>query len=88
MSQTEKLTFLDEVESINKEAQRLVDEEDVFTNIVLSHSGYSVEQEIARRVGPKVSIVVGAHSHTLLYPGKIMLLLLINFLFILEFNYF
>lgn len=60
---------MDEIDSINKEAKRLVDEEGVFTNIVISHSGYERELNIAAHVGPKVSLIVGGHSHSLLYNG-------------------
>lgn len=62
---------MDEVESINAEAQRLIrDVPDLFTIIVLSHCGYDVEQKIAKNVGPKISLIVGGHSHSLLYNGK------------------
>ncbi|RZC39648.1 uncharacterized protein BDFB_009824 [Asbolus verrucosus] len=69
---TENLKFLDESESVNAEAERLVREENVFTNIILSHCGYDVEQEIARKVtaASKISLVVGGHSHTFLYTGE------------------
>ncbi|XP_064212299.1 uncharacterized protein LOC661310 [Tribolium castaneum] len=72
ISNTEKLSFLDESESVNTEAERLVKEEGVFTNIVLSHSGYDIEQEIARKAtkASKISLVVGGHSHTFLYTGE------------------
>lgn len=62
--------MLDEVSSINKEAQRLVNEEDVFTNIVISHCGYQEEKSFAQLTGPKISVFVGGHSHSLLYTGK------------------
>ncbi|XP_022902715.2 apyrase [Onthophagus taurus] len=69
IASTEKLKFLDESESVNKEAERLFNEEGVFTVIVLSHCGYEVDQEIARKAIPGISVIVGAHSHTLLYNG-------------------
>ncbi|CAH0545942.1 unnamed protein product [Brassicogethes aeneus] len=61
-----KLVFLDESESINKEAERLVKEEDVFTNIVLSHCGYDVDKEVAKKATGKIGLIVGGHSHTYL----------------------
>ncbi|KAJ3665034.1 hypothetical protein Zmor_000550 [Zophobas morio] len=72
ISNTEKLKFYDESESVNAEAERLVNEENVFTNIVLSHSGYDTEQEIAKKAtaASKIGLVVGAHSHTFLYTGE------------------
>ena len=35
--------------------------------IALGHSGYDLDQEIARQVSD-IDIVVGGHSHTFLYP--------------------
>lgn len=71
ISQTEKLKFLSESDSVNKEAERLVREEGVFTNIVLSHSGYDVDQIIAQNAtaASKIGLIVGGHSHTFLYTG-------------------
>jgi len=54
---------------VNEEAERLVREEGVFTNIVLSHSGYDVDQQMAANASDKISLIVGAHSHTFLYTG-------------------
>lgn len=54
---------------MNAEADRLVEEEGVFTVIVLSHCGYEVEQAIARNATSRIGLVVGAHSHTFLYTG-------------------
>lgn len=54
---------------MNEEAERLVREEGVFTNIVLSHSGYDVDQQMAANASDKISLIVGAHSHTFLYTG-------------------
>ena len=70
MSNTGRLRFLNEIESVNAEAKRLLEEEHVLTVIVLSHCGYEVDQEIARQAIPGISIVVGSHSHTLLYNGN------------------
>jgi 2',3'-cyclic-nucleotide 2'-phosphodiesterase (5'-nucleotidase family) len=52
-------------------AERLAKEENVFTNIVLSHSGYDVEQQIAKKAtaASKIGLIVGGHSHTFLYTG-------------------
>jgi 5'-nucleotidase len=36
--------------------------------IALGHSGYERDQEIARDV-PQLDLVVGGHSHSLLYTG-------------------
>nr|XP_023023869.1 apyrase [Leptinotarsa decemlineata] len=69
ISDTGKLKFFPESASVNAEAERLVREEQVFTIIVLSHSGYDVEQQIAANATEKISLVVGGHSHTFLYTG-------------------
>ncbi|GJQ83469.1 hypothetical protein Trydic_g8594 [Trypoxylus dichotomus] len=69
LTSSENLRFLDESESVNQEAQRLLDEEDVFTVIVLSHCGYDVDQQIAAKAIPGITVIVGGHSHTLLYTG-------------------
>lgn len=65
------LTFESESASVNAEAERLVCEEGVFTNIVLSHCGYDLDQQIAANASETISIIVGAHSHTFLYTGGI-----------------
>ncbi|XP_013184145.2 apyrase [Amyelois transitella] len=59
----------DEVEAINREAAILT-EQGVDIIIVLSHVGYNTELSIAERVSSTVDIIVGAHSHTLLYTGE------------------
>ncbi|KAG5884885.1 hypothetical protein JTB14_025049 [Gonioctena quinquepunctata] len=69
ISKTGNLKFFPESASVNTEAERLVREENVFTVIVLSHSGYDVEKEIAANASEKISLVVGAHSHSFLYTG-------------------
>jgi 5'-nucleotidase len=63
------LVLLNESDAVNAEAERLVKEEGVFTNIVLSHCGYDVEKEIAKRAPSRISLVVGGHSHSFLYTG-------------------
>ncbi|GJQ83468.1 hypothetical protein Trydic_g8593 [Trypoxylus dichotomus] len=68
-SYTGKLSFLDEIKSTNAEAQRLLQQEDVFTVIVLSHCGYELEKQIARQAIVGISLIVGGHSNTLLYNG-------------------
>lgn len=55
--------------SVNEEAERLVREEGVFTNIVLSHSGYEIDKQIAENASKRISLIVGAHSHSFLYTG-------------------
>lgn len=69
VSKTGKLLFLDEVESVNSEARRLLDQEGVFTVIVVSHCGFESEIKMAKRVTRGISLIVGGHSNTLLYNG-------------------
>ena len=55
------------MESINAEAKRLK-ATGVDILIALGHSGYEVDQAIAAGV-PDIDLVVGGHSHSLLYTG-------------------
>lgn len=66
---TENLKFSDESIAVNNEADRLVKEEGVFTVIILSHSGYDVDLRIAANASSSIGLIVGAHTHTLLYNG-------------------
>lgn len=38
--------------------------------IVLSHCGLDVDVEMAKTLGANVNLIVGGHSHTLLYNGQ------------------
>lgn len=69
MSKVGNLTFQPESSTINEEAERLVREEGVFTNIVLSHCGYEIDKQIASNASAKISLIVGGHSHSFLYTG-------------------
>ncbi|KAK5641699.1 hypothetical protein RI129_010246 [Pyrocoelia pectoralis] len=62
------MKFLDEVESIRDESERL-NASGVKIIIALGHSGYEMDKMIAREV-PLVDLVVGGHSHTFLWNGK------------------
>ncbi|XP_044739289.1 apyrase isoform X2 [Chrysoperla carnea] len=70
ISNTEKLIFLDEAESVKAEAEKLktVDKCDII--IVLSHCGLDIDKEIAANAGPYIDVIVGGHSHTFLYHGS------------------
>ena len=59
--------FLDEITSINAEAQRLNDN-GVNIIIAVGHSGFKKDKEIAKHV-PLVDVVIGGHSNTFLYTG-------------------
>ncbi|KAG8040030.1 hypothetical protein G9C98_001783 [Cotesia typhae] len=66
LSKTEKLKFLDEIETINLEAKKLKRYEKVDIIIVLSHCGLPVDRKIAANC-PLVDVIVGGHSHSFLY---------------------
>ncbi|XP_076182578.1 apyrase isoform X2 [Ptiloglossa arizonensis] len=68
ISVTGKLKFLDEVETVNDEAQRLKSQ-GVDIIIVLSHCGLDLDREMASRC-PLIDLIVGGHSHTFLYSGE------------------
>lgn len=63
------LHILDEIDSVKKEAERLKTEEDVNIIIVLSHCGLVIDREMAQKSDDLIDVIVGGHSHTLLYSG-------------------
>jgi 5'-nucleotidase/UDP-sugar diphosphatase len=58
------VTFSDPVEAVTREAEKLA-AEGVNKIIVLSHSGYRVDQEVAAKA-PGIDVIVGGHSNTYL----------------------
>ena len=65
------LTFLDEIESVRKEAQRLKGlDPPIDILIALGHAGYVKDLEMAEKI-PEIDIVVGGHSHSFLYTGPV-----------------
>lgn len=66
---TGRLKFLDEVETVNAEASRLKSR-GVDIIIVLSHCGLDVDRIMAANC-PLIDLIVGGHSHTLLYSGPL-----------------
>lgn len=68
ISNTSAVEFFDEIESLKKETKKL---RDSGVNIIigLGHSGIEKDQIIAKEV-EDIDIIVGGHSHTLLYSGK------------------
>ncbi|XP_055945372.1 protein 5NUC-like [Argiope bruennichi] len=69
LSSADDLEFEDEVECIKREARRLSTEEGLTKIMAVGHSGFAVDQNIAREV-PEVDIVVGGHTNTFLYTGS------------------
>ncbi|XP_015191733.1 PREDICTED: apyrase-like [Polistes dominula] len=68
ISRTEKLRFLDEVDSVNEEAQKLKNQ-GVDIIIALTHCGLNIDRIMAANC-PLLDVIVGGHSHTFLYSGK------------------
>ncbi|KAF4521721.1 hypothetical protein B566_EDAN012169 [Ephemera danica] len=68
MANTGSLKFTDEVAPVSEEAARLR-KQGVDIIVLLSHSGYETDQKIAKEV-TDIDVIVGAHSHTLLWSGK------------------
>nr|QII57733.1 allergen Cul o 15 [Culicoides obsoletus] len=64
---TGKVQFLNAIGSVRREAENLRDA-GINKIIVVSHCGHSVDLEIAEAVGDLVDVIVGSHSHTLLWP--------------------
>ncbi|XP_023948199.2 apyrase [Bicyclus anynana] len=68
-SNPEKVKFLDPIAVVQREAQILTDK-GVDIIIVLSHCGLEVDKKIASTVGENIDVIVGGHSHSLLWNGK------------------
>ncbi|CAH2238888.1 jg13696 [Pararge aegeria aegeria] len=68
-SNPEKVKFLDPIATVQREAQILTDE-GVDIIIVLSHCGLEVDKKIASSVGENIDLIIGGHSHSLLWNGN------------------
>ncbi|KAI8442091.1 hypothetical protein MSG28_005725 [Choristoneura fumiferana] len=68
LSNPEGVRFLDPAPIVKKEAQLLTDQ-GVDIIIVLSHCGLYVDKAMAKTVGENVDIIVGGHTHSLLWNG-------------------
>lgn len=66
---TGNLRFLDEVHSVNLEVEKLK-ANGVNIIIILSHCGINRDVVLANNC-PNVNVIIGGHSHTLLYNGLI-----------------
>ena len=62
------VTFLDEVTALQEEARKLT-QRGVNIIIATGHSGYSREKQMAELI-EDVDVIVGGHSHSLLYTGE------------------
>lgn len=68
ISRTDNVIFLDEVQSIRREAKELK-HKGVNVLIAVGHSGFKTDKRIAREV-EDIDIVIGGHTNTFLYNGK------------------
>ena len=68
ISSTGKLQIYDEIPYLRAEAQRLK-RDGINIIIAVGHSGFERDIEIAKAI-PEISVVVGGHSHSLLYTPK------------------
>ncbi|KAF0303441.1 Protein 5NUC [Amphibalanus amphitrite] len=59
----------DEIEALTREVA-VLRKKGIKLIVALGHSGYERDQEIAHRV-PSLDVIVGGHSHTLLWPDPI-----------------
>jgi predicted phosphodiesterase len=67
MASSGDVIFLDEMESVRAEAARLK-AEGVNIIVLLSHSGYDVDQVLAENI-TDLDVIVGGHTHSFLYTG-------------------
>jgi 2',3'-cyclic-nucleotide 2'-phosphodiesterase (5'-nucleotidase family) len=68
ISHPETVTFMDELDPIQAEVDKLVSQ-GINIIIALGHSGYQVDLNLANRLRD-VDIIVGGHTNTFLYTGK------------------
>ena len=61
------LLLNDEIEALTEEVGKL-QADGVNIIVAIGHSGYLTDQKLAAAV-PGIDIIVGAHSHSFLYPG-------------------
>ncbi|KAJ8711057.1 hypothetical protein PYW07_008299 [Mythimna separata] len=63
------VTFLEPIPVVQKEAKLLTDQ-GVDIIIVLSHCGLVVDKQIAKHAGENIDIIIGGHTHSLLWNGE------------------
>ncbi|CAH2238890.1 jg13698 [Pararge aegeria aegeria] len=68
LSSPGNVEFTDPLEAVKREAKELNDK-GVDIIIVLSHCGLEIDKKIAKDCGEYVDIIVGGHSHSLLWNG-------------------
>nr|CAD7202257.1 unnamed protein product [Timema douglasi] len=68
LSKSEKVKYIDEVEAIKLEADKLKNQ-GINILIALGHSGFRKDIQIATEV-PDIDVVIGGHTNTFLYTGN------------------
>ncbi|XP_063702617.1 apyrase-like [Culicoides brevitarsis] len=68
LSRPGKVQFFNEIESIRSEIAKLKAQQ-VDIIVLLSHCGLTIDREIAKTIGEDIHVIVGGHSHSLLYTG-------------------
>ncbi|XP_068623426.1 apyrase-like [Battus philenor] len=68
LSSPGKVVFTDPFEATAREA-KLLTEKGVDIIILLSHCGLEIDKQIAHKYGKHIDIIVGGHSHSLLWNG-------------------
>lgn len=69
LSSSGNVIFTDPVAAAKREAKALY-EKGVDIIVLLSHCGLEVDKKIAREAGENIDIIVGGHSHSLLWNGR------------------
>jgi 5'-nucleotidase len=70
IANTGNVRFTNSSAAIVEEGKRLK-EKGVDIIIVLSHCGHNVDMEMAKQTEGLVDVIIGAHTHTLLYNGDV-----------------
>ena len=66
------IKFYDVIESVRKEA-KMMKTKGIDIIIALGHAGIEMDKRVSKEV-QEVDLVVGGHSNTFLYNGKLMLI--------------
>ncbi|CRF32246.1 5'-nucleotidase/2',3'-cyclic phosphodiesterase-like esterase [Brachyspira suanatina] len=69
---TQNLIFEDEIQSLKKFMSEIPLNTTNDVTILLSHAGYNVDREIANAMPNTFDIIIGGHTHTVLYNADIV----------------
>ena len=65
----QNIDILDEIASVQAEAKRLKEEQNVDIIIAAGHAGYDIDMKMAEQI-EELDLVVGGHSHTYLFTRE------------------